>query len=828
MERLINRDGNWTLAKYSYRDFEEKWAEAWRSGNAGGVESHPDGESRYVLDMFPYPSGETHMGHVRNYTIGDTLARYHRARGRQVLHPIGYDAFGLPAENAAMRSGISPADWTRANIERFNATYTRLGYSYDWDRVIVTADPSYYRWTQWIFLRMFERDVAYKKEARVNWCPVDKTVLANEQVVDGVCWRCGAVPEQRQLNQWFVKTTSYAQELLEGLDDLDAWPEALKAQQRNWIGRSEGLSLELALDAGPVESVSVYSTRPDTLHGATFVALAVEHPAAENLAAHAGRLEEYRALRKSSAAMSDIERTNATRVPSGLQLDVYATNPATGERLPVFVADYVIAAYGTGSVIGVPAHDERDFKFARLFGLAIRRVVAPVAGDADLPFEAPGIAIGSGDLDGMSTAEAKRVVTARAQVEGWGRGTVEFRLRDWLLSRQRYWGCPIPIVTCTKCGLVPVPDEQLPVLLPPRPDYDITGDAMSPLANLPEWVNVDCPSCGGPAERETDTMDTFIDSSWYFLRFPSATELSGPVDSDATNRWMPVDLYTGGIEHAVGHLIYSRFMTRFLRDVGLLDFDEPFVKVLNQGTITLDGRAMSKSSGHNVDPTKILEVYGADAIRVFILFIGPPDQDYDWPADQVAAVVGAHRFLDRLWQLGMAIREGVRAESASEVTLSRKFDKILAEVIRDYEALKFNTVVSSLMSLLKELRRWYADHGVTAALIDGYSRLLAALAPIAPFITHELAERLNLPPDTLDHIADVHTTEHQPENLTIVVQVDGRLADLLDVPWGTSEAEIREQALASEKTIRSLRGRTVDDIVWVPGRLVNLVTAAVP
>ncbi|MDX3078386.1 leucine--tRNA ligase [Streptomyces sp. MI02-7b] len=811
---------------YDFESVEQHWATQWHAANSGRAQRSPDRPKRYVLDMFPYPSGETHMGHVRNYTIGDVLARFYRMSGYDVLHPVGYDAFGLPAENAAMRHSISPAAWTAANIDRFDDAYARLGFSYDWDRTLRTCEPDYYRWTQWIFLRMFERGLAYRKAAAVNWCPSCHTVLANEQIVGGVCWRCSSTPEPRDLQQWFLRITQYADRLLDDMSEL-SWSEAVLTQQRNWIGRSEGCELAVPVE-GSALAIEVFTTRPDTLWGVTFIALAPDHELAAQLAAEAGLSDAYGEFLAATRARTEIERLAVGGRPRGFDLRHTARNPITGEAVPVYAADYVLAGYGTGAVMGVPGHDVRDLDFAREYGIQVRTVVRPFDGSQpSLPYSGEGTLVDSGEFTGMSTEQAAKEIAQKLTTRGIGHTAVRFRLRDWLISRQRYWGTPIPIVHCPSCGPVAVPDEQLPVVLPEGVDYALDDTTTAPLAKAVDWVNVPCPSCGGPGKRETDTMDTFIDSSWYFMRFCDPKNTTAPFSAEAAAEWMPVDQYTGGIEHAVGHLIYARFLTKFLYDLDLLAVKEPFRRLLNQGTITLDGRAMSKSSGHNVDPSGILQVYGADALRLFVMFIGPPDHDYDWPRDQVQAVVGARRFLERVW----ALATGVQAlgRSGDDVLdprdpLRRTTHRLLHRIAVDYEEQRLNVVVSSLMSMQRELSAGLRNGADAAVLREGVTILLSALAPICPFVTEELWSRLvgttSVHAEALPQPDPVLLVE---QTVTLAVQVDGKVRERVQVPADITADEAARAALDAASAW--LRGVEPARIIARPPKLVNIVTA---
>src|SRR3989440_7008729 len=654
--------------RYDPQSFEERWIAVWEAECLHAAPEHPrPGNKRYVLEMFPYPSGDMHMGHVENYSIADAIAGEWRMKGHDILHPMGYDAFGLPAENAAIGRGVHPKEWTFANIERMRRSQMRLGFSYDWDRQIVSADPAYYRWNQWIFLKLLERGLAYRKTAPVNWCPVDKTVLANEQISGGVCWRCGAVPEVRDLAQWFLKITDYAERLLVDMDLLD-WPDQVLVQQRNWIGRSVGAEVTFTVQPTrkelPPVDYPVFTTRPDTLWGATFFVLAPENPFCAELVSGTELERPFASFLEEVRRETEVERVSSDRVRKGMALPAVAVNPVNGERIPVWTADYVLSHYGTGAIMAVPAHDQRDFEFARTYDLEVRVVVEPEAGDLDADtmteaYPGPGVLVHSGPFTGTvvfpedpDAGKGIDDVIAWLEAEGKGRAAVNYRLRDWLVSRQRYWGTPIPIMYCPSCGEVPVRYEDLPVLLPEEADYTPTDDALGPLAHASDRVRTTCPRCGGPAARETDTMDTFFDSSWYFLRFCDPHNETAPFDCAPVEEWCPVDQYIGGIEHAVMHLIYARFFTKAFQDMGMLSFPEPFLRLFNQGSISMGGKAMSKSLGNVVEASAAVERFGADATRLFILFCSPPGAAYDFPADGLEEIGRvAFSWLSRVWRL---------------------------------------------------------------------------------------------------------------------------------------------------------------------------------
>ncbi|HVE92928.1 MAG TPA: leucine--tRNA ligase [Actinomycetota bacterium] len=813
---------------YDFASIEKKWLESWDDRRAWSAPRTPTRPKRYVLEMFPYPSGETHMGHVENYTIGDSIARFLKMRGYDVLHPMGFDAFGLPAENAAIRHGIHPRDWTYANIERFVASYKRLAFSYDWERSFNTCDPEYYRWNQWLFLRLYERGLAYRKGAKVNWCPSCRTVLANEQVHGGVCWRCGSTPVVRDLEQWFFRTTAYAQRLLDDMADLQ-WGDAVLTQQRNWIGRSEGAVVNFAIvETGDV--VPVYTTRPDTLYGVSFFVFAPEHPVAHQLAMRAGKTSNYEQFVDEIRRQSEVERMSMASQRRAFALEARAINPLNGEEVPVFASDYVLMEYGTGAVMAVPAHDQRDFEFARQYDLPLRVVVQ----DRDYldpqemteAFEGSGVMVNSGPFDGLDSEPGKRAVIELLEREGSGQGEVQYRLRDWLVSRQRYWGTPIPIVHCETCGTVPLPESELPLVLPDVVDFQPAEGADSPLATATEWLEVACPGCGRQARRETDTMDTFVDSSWYFLKFCDAHNDRAPFDPALVDAWMPVDQYTGGIEHAVMHLIYARFITKVLHDMGMVSATEPFRRLMNHGQITKDGRAMSKSLGNIVDPGEVLDRYGTDALRVFILFIGPPEMDYDWPAEGAEAVWGAYKFVERVWRLVTENSAALTDPSppAGDSELRRTVHRHLATITSDFDRYAFNTAIARMMEMQGALSK--AAAGAPAGeLREGVEILLQCLAPVAPFITEELWESIG----GQGSIHDRPWPEADPElsrvqQVTMVVQVDSKVRDRIEVDPSISEQEAVAAALASDRVQNLLAGRAPVQVVARPPRLVNVLT----
>lgn len=815
---------------YEFQQIQDKWQARWAAGNAWAAPAKPKGPKKYVLEMFPYPSGDMHMGHVENFTIGDVIGRFFSKRGYDVLHPFGYDAFGLPAENKAIKDGVAPSVSTYANIETFTASCKALGFAYDWDRSFATCDPEFYRWNQWLFLRLLERGLAYRKEAKVSWCPSCRTVLANEQISDGVCWRCGSTPEIRDLEQWFFRNTAYADRLLDDMTQL-TWSEAVLNQQRNWIGRSEGAVVNFTIEQTGDE-VPVFTTRPDTLYGATFFVFAPEHPIAHELAIRAGKIRNYEGFVEEVRRKTDIDRLSLDTQRRAFDLEAFAVNPLNGEKIPVFASEYVLMGYGTGAIMAVPAHDQRDFEFARQYQLPVRIVVQPQGAEALDPdtmeqaAAGEGVLVNSGRFDGMCVPEAKAAVAAFLKEAGTGYPDVQYRLRDWLISRQRYWGTPFPIVYCETDGTVPLPDADLPLLLPELDDYAPKEGSQAPLSGATEWVNTICPKCGGPARRETDTMDTFVDSSWYFLRFIDPHNADAPFDSELVNAWMPVEQYTGGTDHAVMHLIYARFITKVLHDMGLIDFDEPFMRLLNQGWITKGGKAMSKSLGNVVAPSEVLTPYGADTLRLHMMFIGPPEADYDWPADGAAACVGSYRFLERVWRLVTTNLDALKSAGPPSGTsdLRKLVHQKLDVVTCDYEKYSFNTAVARLMELQTALTK-AAGSADAAELREGVMVLLHCLAPFCPHITEELWEQLGEAGSI--HIApwpEADKALAAVDRVTMIVQVDSKVRDRVDVDAGITEDEAIAVALASERVAELLSGVELAKVISRPPRLVNILT----
>jgi leucyl-tRNA synthetase len=820
--------------RYEPRSIERRWQEIWESEgtwevpNPGQSGFDPEKPKAYVLEMLPYPSGEPHVGHLKNYAIGDAIAHFRRRHGYQVIHPMGYDAFGLPAENAAIRTGEHPRIATERSIAAFNEQFRLWGVSIDWTREIASCEPEYYRWTQWIFLKLFEQGLAYRAEAPVQWCPVDQTVLANEQVIDGHCERCGSLVEQRDLEQWFFKITDYADRLLEDFDLLESWPENVITMQRNWIGRSEGARVtfscaELGLD------FPVFTTRPDTLFGATFFVLAPEHPELDRLIAGTANEDEVRAYVENARRETAAERGSAEREKTGVRIGRTVTNPVNGEEIPVFVADYVLMEYGTGAIMAVPGHDDRDYAFARAFDLPVRRVVEGIDPDAaqdgeGMPYSGDGPMTNSGRFDGKNNREAYADIVEWLTAESRAERAVNYRLRDWLLSRQRYWGCPIPILYCDECGMVPVPEDQLPVVLPDVEDYAPKGQ--SPLAAATDWVNTTCPSCGGAARRETDTMDTFVDSSWYFLRYLDPHNSEAAWGREAADYWMPADQYIGGVEHAILHLMYARFFTKALADLGYVGVQEPFARLFIQGMITKDGAKMSKSKGNTVSPSDYIERFGADAVRAYVCFVGPPAKGGDW-VDQ--GVDGVFRFLSRLWRLGMDVAASGAAEPAGEPEgdarkLYEKAHWAIAKVTDDIEdGFQLHTAIAAVMELVNEAYRLKDGLTGNPALRFAASTAASLIFPFAPHVGCEVYEALEGTRVWEEPWPQADEAYLRSETFQLVIQVNGKRRAQVDAPAAAGEEELLALARGSEAVQRHLGdGEVVKEIV-VPGKLVNIV-----
>jgi len=816
--------------RYDWRSVQERWLPVWEKLDQFRAGGYAAGRPRrYVLDMFPYPSGDLHMGHAEAFAIGDVVARYWNLRGYDVLHPIGWDAFGLPAENAAIKRNAHPAEWTYANIETQAESFKRYAVSFDWSTRLHTSDPAYYRWTQWLFLRFYERGLAYRKQSWVNWCPHDQTVLANEQVVGGVCERCGTPVTKRTLTQWYFKITEYAQRLLDDMAELEGrWPERVLLMQRNWIGRSEGAEVDFVIE-GRDEPVRVFTTRPDTLYGATFFVVAADSALADELCPPEQRAE-FEAYVEQVKRLSDIERQSTEREKTGVFLGRYAINPVNGERIPVWAADYVLAEYGTGAIMAVPAHDQRDLDFARRFGLPVRVVVAtdrPDPAESGVATTGEGVLVSSGPIDGLTKTDAIRRIMEILAEQGLGEAAVNFRLRDWLLSRQRFWGAPIPIVHCGACGEVPVPDDQLPVRLPDLRGQDLAPKGVSPLATVPGWVNVDCPRCGGPAHRDTDTMDTFVDSSWYFLRYVSPDDETQPFDPEKVRQWLPVYQYVGGVEHAILHLLYSRFFIKALHDMGLVHFTEPFTSLLNQGQVILNGAAMSKSTGNLVDLGEELGKYGVDAVRLTMIFAGPPEDDIDW-ADLSPA--GSGKFLARVWRVCADVAAVAATGGAGDLEVRRAVARYVHDVTHLVDAHRFNVAVARLMELTSTLRK-AVDTGPGAgdpAVRAGAEALAVMLSLFAPYCAEDCWARLGHDVEGGDTVSRAEWPQADEallveESVVCIVQVNGKLRDRLEVPPSISEAELSAQALATRGVARLLEGRAPRKVIVRAPKLVNVV-----
>ncbi|MFN8748897.1 MAG: leucine--tRNA ligase [Pseudanabaena sp.] len=854
--------------RYNPQQIEPKWQKVWAEKQLDKVNNDAisaDKKKFYALSMFPYPSGDLHMGHVRNYTITDVISRYKRMQGYQVLHPMGWDAFGLPAENAAIDRNTHPAKWTYANIDNMRSQLQQVGLSYDWERELATCSPDYYKWTQWIFLQFLEAGLAYQKEAKVNWDPIDQTVIANEQVdSEGRSWRSGALVEKRKLRQWFLKITDYAEQLLQDLDKLKDWPSSVKIMQANWIGKSTGAELSFPI-VGSDQKITVFTTRPDTVYGVSYVVLAPEHPLVETLTSDDHK-ESVSKFIEEVKNLSEIDRTSDDRPKRGVAIGASVINPFIGKEVPIWIADYVLFEYGTGAVMGVPAHDVRDFAFAKQYNLPIQTVITPNfplsvgegQGVRESAYTETGIMVNSGVFDGLDSATAKTKIVELAEKNQWGTSKITYRLRDWLISRQRYWGCPIPVIHCPKCGIVPVPHADLPVILPE--DVELTGRGASPLAQKDSWVNVPCPKCGRAAKRETDTMDTFIDSSWYFLRFADARNDQEIGDRNSINNWLPVDQYVGGVEHAILHLLYSRFVTKVLRDRGLLDFNEPFTRLLTQGMVQgltymnpnksgkdkwvpsalVDPKdpkdpktgeplqalfaTMSKSKGNGVSPVEAIAKYGADTLRMFALFKAPPEKDLEW---EDADVEGQQRFLNRVWRLVSSFAETKQNGISEKIdrNLRRAIHIAIKEVSEDFDGgYQLNTAISELMKLSNALQD--AEDKSSATFLEGIETLLTLLAPFAPHIAEELWLLIG-------HTESIHSQSwltYDPDALTVdeitlVIQINGKVRGSLQVPSSASNDKqaLEEYARSSSAAKRYLEGKEIKKVIAVPKKLVNFV-----
>ncbi|WP_028318002.1 leucine--tRNA ligase [Desulfobulbus elongatus] len=820
-----------TNDRYDFKTIEQRWQRRWEEEKTWKVSHRSDQPKYYVLEMFPYPSGRIHMGHVRNYSIGDVIARYKRMQGFNVLHPMGWDAFGLPAENAAMKRGIHPAAWTYDNIDYMRGQLKAMGLSYDWDRELATCRPDYYRWEQQLFLKMLAKGLIYRKETTVNWCNDCQTVLAREQVIDGACWRCDQPVLPKTMYGWFFKITGYAEELLADLDTLTGWPEKVVTMQRNWIGKSTGLACDFRIEDSD-QAIAIFTTRPDTIFGVTFMSLAVEHPLIDTLVQGKPQEEAVRAFVRDTVLAKQRASLDQELDKRGVFTGSYCLNPFTGERVPIYVANFVLMEYGTGAVMAVPAHDQRDFEFARAYGLPIRVVVQPEGEPLDPAAmteasEGPGVLVNSGPFTGMDSTEAKQAIIVEAERQRFGSAHVTYRLRDWGISRQRYWGAPIPVIHCDHCGIVPVPEADLPILLPGAGEP--TG-SHSPLHQQPDFIATTCPSCGRPARRETDTLDTFVESSWYFARYTSPGLDSAPIDRKAAAYWLPVDQYIGGVEHAILHLLYARFFTKMLRDLGYLEVDEPFTNLLTQGMVIKDGAKMSKSKGNVVDPNELIEQYGADTVRLFSLFAAPPERDLEWNAQ---GVDGAFRFLNRVYRMVVSQRAcfdqpatvDLDALNAPSRALHRKTHQTIRRVTESIESnFHFNTAISGIMELVNLVAAPVDEPVDDAVLREALETILTLLFPMAPHFCEELWQVTGHERALNDAAWPVFNAEAAKEDeITIVVQVNGKVRTKLQVAADTDEHTLRRLAVAEEKVAKMLAGQEPKKIIVVPGKLVNIV-----
>lgn len=818
---------------YYPQAIEKKWKAFWEENKSHELDVNSDKPKYYALSMFPYPSGRLHMGHVRNYTITDVIARYKKMNGFNVLHPMGWDSFGLPAENAAMKNGANPKNWTLENIEYMKEQLKSLGLMYDWSREVATCLPDYYKWTQWLFLQFYKKGLAYKKEAAVNWCNTCATVLANEQVIDGKCWRCDDVVEKKYLSQWFLKITDYADKLLEDIDKLEGWPDSVKTMQKNWIGKSQGAILKFKVKEIDGLEIPVYTTRPDTVHGITYLVVAPEYKDIEKLTTPEQK-EEVEQYRANARKMTEIERLSTDRKKTGVFLGTHGINPFTGDEFPLYTADYALVEYGTGAVMAVPAHDERDFAFAKQYNLPVKVVIQNPENPSDCSTEAyvdEGILINSNEFDGMKNTEAKEKITQKAVNNNFGEFKTQYRLRDWLISRQRYWGAPIPVVYCEKCGVQPEKEENLPVLLPEDVDFSVTGK--SPILTSKTFLETTCPVCGGKATRETDTMDTFICSSWYYLRYadPHNTEL--PFAKEIADKWLPVDQYVGGIEHAILHLLYSRFFTKALKDMGLLSFDEPFKNLLTQGMVLKDGSKMSKSKGNTVDPDEIFENYGADTARLFILSDSPPARDFDWSD---AGVEGCYKFLNRVWRLFAQNQDKITLDYKLPETLTKANDDLLRvthmaikgisqDIANEFQ---FNTVISKYREFTNAIYDWTAKTQWTDEDKQIFSfaslALIKLMAPVTVFMSEEIYQALGAK-DSIHTAKWLEWDENlaRTSGVTLIVQVNGKLRDKIEVAQDLPKEELEKLALASEKVQQFTQDKQIVKVIVVPNKLVNIV-----
>ncbi len=821
------------MARYPFKEIEEKWQKIWQEKQLFKAEIKKDKQKFYLLEMFPYPSGKLHMGHVRNYTIADCLARFKMMRGFNILHPMGFDGFGQPAENAAIKNKTDPSKWTHNCIGQMREEMKRLGFSYDWDREISTCEPEYYKWNQWIFLKMFERGLAYKKASSVNWCPDCETTLANEEVVDGGCWRCHAEVRQKELEQWYLKITAYKERLLKDLELLKFWPERVITMQSNWIGKSQGVEIYFRLKAAN-EIIPVFTTRQDTIFGATYLVLAPEHPVVTKIIKGSPQEKKVAAFIEKVKKESKVVRASSDVKKEGIFTGAFAINPVNNEEIPIWVADYVLMEYGTGAIMAVPAHDQRDFLFAQEHKLPMRIVIQTIdhrlstIDQMSEAYEGDGIQVNSAQFNGLNNTEAKEKIADWMEQAKIGKRRQHWRLRDWLISRQRYWGTPIPIIYCSKCGIVPVQEENLPVLLPQN--VKISGKGGSPLSKVKEFVNTNCPKCKGNATRETDTLATFFDSSWYFLRFTSPKNHEFIFDKKEANYWMPVDQYVGGIEHAVLHLLYSRFFTKFFKDVDLVNFEEPFIKLLTQGMVLKDGEVMSKSRGNIVDPDEIIKKYGADTARIYILFAAPPEAEMEW---NTQAIEGAWRFINRVWNLWEIYKETQKSNSAiSENSkeakdLKFKIHTTIKKATSDIEEIfQFNTAISSVMELVNAIYSLkISDLKVPAELLkEAIRSAVLILSPFAPHLCEEMWQKMG----SANCIADAHWPKFSDEaiiqeTVTVVIQINGKLRSKIEVPNNLSEEELKQKILLDKKVQDCVQYKSLKRIVVVPNKLVNIV-----
>ena len=821
------------MGKYDFSEIEKKWQENWEKLKAFKVDESFEKDKYYCLEMFPYPSGKLHMGHVRNYSIGDVIARFKTMNGYNVLHPIGWDAFGLPAENAAIKHNIHPDKWTKENISEMIRQLKELGISYDWDREVTTCLPDYYKWTQWIFLQFYNNGLAYRKKSPVNWCTSCETVLANEQVVNHKCERCDTIVIKKNLEQWYFKITDYAEKLLADLAKLDGWPEKVKTMQENWIGKSYGAEMKFNIE-GSDKSLEVFTTRPDTIFGVTFMVLAPEHPLVKELVQGTEYEDEVSKFVGRLSSMSDIERTASNVEKEGIFTGKYAINPLNDKKIPIYIANYVLMDYGTGAIMAVPGHDERDFEFAKKYDIEIIPVIGPEdlddIGNLDLPYTESGIMINSDRFNNLKSSDASEKIGEFIEENNLGKRTINFRLRDWLISRQRYWGTPIPVVYCDKCGVVPVPEEDLPVLLPT--DVVFSGKGESPLTTSETFKNVQCPKCGERAKRETDTMDTFVDSSWYFLRYTDPKNGNRIFDKEKSGYWMDVDQYIGGVEHAILHLLYARFFTKFLYDIGISPVDEPFKNLLTQGMVLKDGAKMSKSKGNIVSPAEIISKYGADTARLFILFAAPPERDLEWSD---TAVEGCYRFLNRVWRLVYELKEYKSVEGLS-IKIDNKEDKALNYAVNNTikrvtedikERFNFNTAISAVMELVNETYKYKEidkDKINTPLLTKSLETILILLSPFAPHMTEELWSLLGN--STSIHVQNWPKYDDKAlvkEEVQIVIQVNGKVRDKIEVSKNISKDELESIALNNDRIKSFIDGKSIVKFIYVPGKLVNVV-----